>query len=170
MSVSAKIDFSLSSSQAGANAFGGPFIRMDIAQSLVLANGTGANQFDKLIVVERTVASATNDDIDLAGILLDALGAAFTATKLIAIAIINKPLDPSAAANTTLLTPGGGTNTVPGYANARCPIGPGDFCVEVNRTASGLATVTAGTGDIIRVANSAGAQAKYLVAIMARSA
>jgi hypothetical protein len=170
MGVSAKIDFSLTTSQSGANAFGGPYIRMDIAQSLLLANGTGANQFDKLIVTERTVASGANDDIDLAGVLTDALGTAFTAAELVALAIINKPLDPSAAANTTNLTPGGGTNTVPGYANARCPIGPGDFCVEINRTASGLATVTAGTGDIIRVANSAGAQAKYLLAILARSA
>ena len=36
--------------------------------------------------------------------------------------------------------------------------------------AAGLGAVTAGTGDILRIANSSGATAKFQIAILARSA
>lgn len=135
---------------------------------LSFADGTSANQCDLAYLAERTVASASNDDIDVRGVLADALGSTINAAELVAIAIVNKQKNGSA--NTTNLTIGAGSNTVPGFANALAALKPGGMFMMVSPDAAGLATVTAGTGDIIRVANSSGATAKYMVALLARSA
>ncbi len=169
MPVAASIRAALSFSQSGAESFaGGPNWAGAMEKVVSLLNGTGANQFDLGYMKERTIASASNDDIDIAGVLTDPLGATITAAKLVALLIINEAKD--GVQNTTNLTIGGGLNTVPGFANALAPIGPGGILLLASPGASGLATVTAGTGDIIRVANSSGAQAKYLIAALARSA
>jgi hypothetical protein len=132
-----------------------------------LADGTGANQADLVYAAERTVASATNDDIDLAGVLTDAFGATITSAELVALLVINEQAD--GTANTTNLTLGGAANPVPGFGSALWPISPGGFFEMVSPGAAGLATVTASTGDLLRVTNSSGATAKYKILLLARS-
>jgi hypothetical protein len=169
MTVAASIRAAVSVSQSGSAAFGkSPAWDGAFDEVISLVDGTGANQCDLAYMEERTVNSASNDDIDLAGVLSSALGATITAAKLVAICIINKRRDGSV--NTTNLTIGGGSNTVPGFANALAALKPGGMFLMASPDAAGLATVTAGAGDIIRVANSSGAQAKYMIAILARSA
>jgi hypothetical protein len=145
---------------------------IEIANSF--SDGTGANQADKVYVAERTVASNTNDDIDLTGSLSDALGATITAAELAALLIYNKPLDP-AADNTTNLTIGAGSNPMLGFLGGTTPtigpIRPGCFMLLGGvANAGGFGAISAGVGDILRVANSAGAQAKYQIGVVARSA
>lgn len=172
MAVNASLRAALSVSQVGSEAFaGGPNWSAAIEQVLSFANGTGADQADLAYVAERTVASATNDDIDLAGVLTDALGATITAAELAAILIVNKKKDGSA--NTTNLTIGAGANPMIGFLGATHTIGPirpGGVFMLACGDASGIGAVTAGTGDILRIANSSGAQNKYLIALLARSA
>ncbi len=169
MAVAASIRAAVSISQTGAAAFGeSPSWSGAFDEVMSLVDGVGANQCDFAYLEERTVNSAANDDIDLRGVLSTAFGATINAVELVAIAVINKKRDGSA--NTTNLTIGGGSNPVPGFVNALAPLGPGGIFLQASPGASGLATVTAGTGDIIRVANSSGAQAKYVIAILARSA
>jgi hypothetical protein len=173
MTVTASVRAALSVSQAGANAFsGGPNWSAAIDEVLSFANGTGANQCDLAYVAERTVASATNDDIDLAGVLTDALGATITAAELVAILIINK--QKSGAANTTDLTIGLGTNPILGFLGGTLPtigpLKPGAVFLLASPGAAGLGAVSGGSADVLRVANSSGAQAKYQIAVLARSA
>lgn len=169
MAVTASFRASFSGAQTRTAVMGAsPAWSSAIDQIISLTDGTGANQADILYANERTVASATNDDIDVAGVLTDAFGATITAAKLVAIMIANIQRD--GTANTTTLTPGGGTNTVPGFSSALWAISPGGIFVVASPALAGFAAVTASTGDIIRVANSSGAQAKYLIAIAARSA
>lgn len=169
MAVTANIRASFSASQTRTAVLGtSPSWSQAIDRTLSFVNGTGANQADILYMAERTVASASNDDIDLAGVLTDAYGATITVAELVALVVANVQAD--GTANSTNLTLGGATNFVPGFENALWPISPGGIFEIVSPGAAGLATITASTGDLLRVANSSGAQAKYLIGILARSA
>lgn len=173
MSITAEIKASLSVNQAGSNSFSsGPYWAALLEFSQAFANGAGANQADIAYVAERTVATGANDDIDLAGVLTDALGATVAAAELVALFVINRAKD--GTANTTTLTIGnGGINSVVGFLGAAAhtvgPLRPGGIMMLASPDAAGIGAVTAGTGDILRVANSAGATAKYQIGILARS-
>lgn len=172
MTATAKLDISLATSLAGSNAFSaGPFWSAVMSLTKSFASGTTANKIDIAYMAERTVATATNDDIDLAGVLADALGTTITAAELVGIFIVNEQLD--GTANTTNLTIGAGTNPFVGFLGGTTPtlgpIGPGGCVLLMSPTATGLGTITAGTGDILRIANSSGATNKYKIAILARS-
>lgn len=136
-------------------------------------DGTGANQNDIIWADERTVASAANDDLDLAGSLTNVFGQTVNFAELTGIIIVNAPR--SGAANTTNLTLGVGTNPVVGYLGGTTPtvgpMRPGHVFLEWNsENASGLCAITAGTGDILRIANSSGAPATYQIWLIGRSA
>lgn len=174
MALTSELSVHLKARQTGSNDFGGPDFTPVVELILQLANGTAANQADILFVDERTVASATNDDLDLAGVLSNAFGQTITAAEVVAMVIINKSRTVGAAANTTNLTIGVGTNPLVGYLGGTTPtvgpLRPGGVFLMASPDAAGIATVTAGTGDILRVANSSGASATYQIAILARSA
>jgi hypothetical protein len=169
MAVTASYRASVSASQTRTAVFGSTPAWQGAFEKIVsITDGTGANQADILYLAERTVASASNDDIDLAGVLTDAFGATITAATLVAMIIVNEQRD--GTANTTTLTPGGGSNTVPGFSSGLWAISPGGIFQIVSPAAAGFAAITASTGDILRIANSSGAQNKYQIAIAARSA
>lgn len=174
MALNSEIAVRIRSSQTGSSDFGGPNFAPDFDAIIQLTNGTAANQADILFVDERTVASASNDDLDVAGVLSSAFGSLIAAAEIVAIAVINRPKIATAAANTTNLTIGGGTNPVVGYLGGTTPtvgpIRPGGVFLLASPDAAGIAAVTAATGDILRIANSAGAAATYQILILARSA
>ncbi len=140
----------------------------------VLTDGILADAANLFWADERTIASASNDDIDLAGVLASLLGETFAAAKLVGLIVINKPKATTADPNTTNLTIGAGTNPVVGYLGGTTPtigpLTPGGVLLLMNPALAGLATVTAATGDILRIANSSGASATYQIGIIARAA
>ncbi|MCG8447861.1 MAG: hypothetical protein MI753_19345 [Hyphomicrobiales bacterium] len=172
MTVTAELDVSLKIKQVG-NAFGGgPTYEPTLRFAEAIANGTGAGQADLYHIAERTVADGANDDVDLAGVLADALGNSFAAAELVGFMIINKPA--GAGSNTTDLTVGGGTNPFTGFVGGTAPtigpLKPGALAMLFASDAAGIGTVTAGTGDILRVTNAAGAANTYQIALLGRSA
>lgn len=174
MASSAQLRVKLSAGQTGANAFGGPTFSPTIDAVLTLANGTGVGQFDIPYFAERTVNASSNDDLDLAGVLTGAFGTTLTMAELVAIVVVNAPIDATQPPNVSNLTLGGGSNPFLGFLGGTTPIigpiGPGGFFVIACGGAAGIGTVAAGTGDIFRVANGAGGAAKYQIAALARSA
>lgn len=173
MAVSAEFTMRLAVKKTGAGAFGQiSNWGATIEHALSFADGTTANKFDLLYLDERTVSSGANDDIDLAGVLTDALGATITAAELVGIVLVNKQRD--GTANTTALTIGGGTNPFVGFLGGTTPtitkVGPGAAFVLISPDATGLGTVTAGSADVLRIANAAGATNKYMLALLLRSA
>lgn len=172
MALVADILAKITATQTGPNDFGADKFRPQVQAALALTDGTGAGQANILFADQRTVASATNDDIDLAGVLTDAFGATITTAELVAILIINAPI--SGPANTTSLTIGGGSNPVAGFLGGTTPtigpIGPGGVVLLACPTAAGLGAVAAGTADILRIANSSGAAATYQIVIIGRTA
>lgn len=158
----------------GTSEFGGPSFTAAMSAALNLVSGTLANQADLLYAKQRTVLSGANDDIDLNGVLTGGFGQAVNFVKLVGLIIINAPLTAGAAANTTNLTIGAGTNPFLGFLGGTTPtigpIRPGGFLMLGAPDLSGLGTVTPTTADILRIANSAGASATYQIGILGRSA
>lgn len=172
MSLTASMLLQLDAIQRGASDFGGDKFTPRMNALIQLTDGTLGNQADILWMDERTIASASNDDLDLSGALSDAFGETVAAAELVAVFVINAPR--SGAANTTDLTIGGGSNPVTGFLGGTTPtVGPikprGVFLIA-SPDAAGVGAVTASTADILRIANSSGASATYQIAIIARSA
>lgn len=146
-------------------------VPMEILQTLT--DGVGLDQADLIYQAERTVLTAANDDLDLSGTtLLDPLGVALAFVKIKTLMIINAPR--SGVANTTTLTIGGGTNAVTGLLGGTTPtlgpMKPGEVLLRHSSSLAGLCNVVAGTADILRIANSAGATARYQILIIGTSA
>ncbi len=118
--------------------------------AITLGNGTGANQANQVFHDQRTVAASSNEDLDLAGALTNAVGDTITFTKVKAVII------KAAAGNTNnVQVTRPASNGVPLFMAAGDGIAltPGAVFVAVFPDANGVA-VTADTGDLINVANS----------------
>lgn len=164
--VSATLNLKFAGKYIGANDLGVPALPFIIEESVTLnPNVTGAsNHADTAFLDERTLASNTTENIDLAGVLTDAFGTTIANAEAVMIVI------KAAAGNTTNLTFfGAASNAFNGPLSGTTPkvtLGPGEFFAF--SSTAGWA-VTAGTGDILLVANSAGASATYKIAIIGRT-
>lgn len=162
MAVRAQISAILDATHTGTHDLGTPSIDVDLSKYLNYVDGTGAGAASKMWGDSRTVASASNDDLDLAGSVTDAFGAIVTFTAVKAIMVIANPN------NTTDLTIGAGTNGVVGWFGAAThtvKVKPGGMFMVADPGATGY-PITAGTGDILRVANAAGASANYTIVVI----
>lgn len=132
-----------------------------------LLSGTGTNQADKAFADTRTLAASANEDLDLAGALLDPFGGTLTFVKV-------KGIYVRAAfgnTNSVVLKPASSNGfTGPfGAATHTLTIPPNGYVVLAAPGAGW--TVTAGTGDKINLANSAGSTSvTYDIVIIGTSA
>lgn len=111
--------------------------------SIAFTNGTGTNQVDGLPKPQTyTIAASSTQNIDLAGTLTDYAGSAVVLTKFKGLYI--KLKNTTAASSITV---GGGTN---GVLSGSVPVHNGGIFVLGSPTGY---TVTAGTGDILRIVN-----------------
>ena len=136
----------------------------------VLQTGTGAGQADKIFHDQRTLAASATEDLDLAGVLTDAFGAALTFVKIKALIIH------AAAGNTNNVLVGG---VAAGLSSIITPQTTGVVVVRPDATFAVFAgvgdstgyAVTATTADLLHVANSAaGTSVTYDVIIIGTSA
>ena len=131
------------------------------------AQGVAANQANQMWTDSRSIAGSANDDIDLAGGVTSAFGAAITFTSIKAIIV------QAAAANANNLIMGGeGTNpfeTMFGLADATLIIQPGGMLVLTAPGATGY-VVTATTGDILRFTNAGAGTINYDLYIIGETA
>ncbi len=118
-----------------------------------LANGTGANQADKIFSDTRQLAASATENLDLAGVLTDAFGATLTFTKIKALMVAAK------STNTNDVLVGGAASNQflswVGDASDVVKVKPGGMFLITAPDANGLA-VTATSGDLLKIANSAG--------------
>lgn len=134
--------------------------------AIALAQGTGANQADRVFTDTRTLALSATEDLDLAGVLVDAFGAVITFAKIKAVIIL------PAAGNTNdvqLTRPA--SNGVPLFLAAAdgIAIKPGGAFVWV-APGTGV-TVTPATGDLLTITNGgAGTPVTYDVILIGTSA
>jgi len=115
-------------------------------------NGTGANQANQVFADTRTLSASATEDLDLAGGLTDSHGVTLTFTKIKAIII------KAAAANTNnvqVTRPASNGLVLFMAASDGIALTPGACFAFVAPDANGVA-VTAGTGDLLTITNSAG--------------
>ena len=134
------------------------------AKSLGFSTGAGASQMDRLFAAQRTIAASGTDDLDLTGTALQDIlnqNLALVRVKLIAVyaasANANNVVIGNAAANQFVGPFGAAAHTI--------ALPPGGAFLAVSPTAAGWA-VTAGTGDLFRIANGgAGTSVTYDILI-----
>lgn len=132
-----------------------------------LLTGTGSNQADLAFSDQRTLSASATENIDLAGSLVDQLGTTLTFVKIKGVLIV------AAAGNTNNVVVGGAaTNAFVGPFNDatdKVVVPPGGAFFAA-APASGW-SVTAGTGDILLIANSgAGSSVTYDIYLVGTSA
>lgn len=119
---------------------------------VALTDGSGANQATNVFSDTRTLAASASESLDLAGALTNAFGAVISFAKIKALMIFASP------ANTNDVVVGGaGANafaTPFGAAANTVKVKPGGALILLAPDVNGYA-VTAGTGDILQVANGA---------------
>jgi hypothetical protein len=164
MSLQATISAAIAASLVGSGKFGK--VAHDLAYSPViqLADGSGANQANKLFADSRTVLASATDSLDLSGALNDALGQSLVLTRVAAIMV-------KASANNggDLLVGPAAANGFVGPFNAaadRVKVKPGGLILLVAPTAAGF-PVVAGTGDLLNIVNAnAGASGAYDIVVV----
>lgn len=136
-------------------------------QRTTLTSGTAANQADMLWHDRRTLTASATEDLDLAGVLVNALGDTQTFARVKGFMVT------AAAANTNnVQVTRPAANGVPLFiaAGDGVNVRPGGMLFMVAPDATGYA-VTAATGDLITVTNSgAGTSVTYDVVIIGASA
>ncbi|MBP5930190.1 hypothetical protein F3K39_19180 [Streptomyces sp. LBUM 1479] len=125
-----------------------------LSRKMSLASGTGAGKADRVFSDRRTLAASATEDLDLAGVLLDAFGQAITFARVKGLIVA------ATAANTNNVVIGNASSNAWAAllgATGTAIIRPGAFIALGTGEADAVGyAVTAGTGDQLKVANSAG--------------
>lgn len=167
MALSTTLTIRTQANYTGSNDLGVPSFPLDYSNIIKMSSGTTAGKNDLLFSDTRTLAASATENLDLAGGLTDPLGATLTFVKVKAIII------KANAANTNEV------QVKPAAANGF--LGPFNAAADqISLPADGLAvlaapsagwTVTAGTGDLITITNSAaGTSVTYDIVIIGTSA
>lgn len=131
-----------------------PSADLNWRRAVALDSGTGAGKADLRFTDTRTLTASSTEDLDLAGVLTDAFGVALTFVKIKGLFIS------AAAANTNNVIVGAAaSNAWAALLNATGTITlrPGaSLGVMAGAADATTYAVTAGTGDLLKVANSAG--------------
>lgn len=164
MSLTSKIIVNAIATQQATLDHGTSEFPANVQNVINLANGTGANQASQLFTDQRTLGISANEELDLAGGLTNAFGATITFTKIKAIIVS------AAAANGGDIQVGGsatnGFNDWVGAVGDLVAVKPGGAFAIVAPDVNGYA-VTAGTADLLKIANTDGAaSATYDITII----
>lgn len=121
--------------------------------AVALASGVGAGQADRIFHDTRTLIASATEDIDLAGVLVDALGGAMSLARVKGLIVAASALNTNnvvvggAATNGFVSWVGGALHTV--------TVRPGGVLALFSGQGDALGyPVTAATGDLLRIANS----------------
>jgi len=150
MSVSANIDVTIRGTLLGSNDLGSPQMPFELSDRTTFTPGNGHGQANIVFADTRTIAASSNDDLDLAGVLSAVFGGTIT------FAVVRAIMVRAAAANTNnvVVSPAAANGFLGpfGAAAHTVTLRPGDEFLITNRNAGWA--VTAGTADLLRIANS----------------
>ena len=168
-SLTASINLNIVANYRGSNDLGAPSFSLtqSLQPAINLGTGTGSGQADLMFTDTRTLAASATENVDLAGVLADAFGTTLTFVQIKVVKIC------AATANTNNVVVGGaGANTFLGMFGAAThtiSVRPQGCFIWVAPKIG--ATVTAATGDILLIANSAGgASVTYDIIVIGTSA
>lgn len=168
MALNTRVDLAVGSVLTGSlDLDSTPKTALSKAYSIALSSGVGSGMADQLWFDKRTILASANDDLDLAGSLVNGLGATVTFARIKGICIYSLP------ANVNNLHIGGGSNPFINWvANSSdiVVVRPGGLMLLMAPDATAYA-VTATTGDILRVTNAAaGSSVEYEIVLIGATA
>lgn len=163
--VDANINVSLKVNQTGVADLGAPSFGFEINRNLTYTGGVATiDQADVLFSDKRTLAASATENLDLAGVLVDALGSTVACAEVVTIYVSAE------SSNTNNVLIGGATTNAfngPLSATGTYSLEPGEFVVFNSRKGW---PVTPATGDILKMANSgAGTAVSYSIVIIGRT-
>ncbi|KMS71306.1 hypothetical protein ACH49_24735 [Streptomyces leeuwenhoekii] len=169
MPLSSTLAVSAFTELSGSSGLGTARVPAGLSRAVTLASGTGAGRADRAFTARRTIAASGTDDLDLAGVLTDALGGTITFARIKGLFIA------AAAANTNNVVIGNATSNAWATllnATGTVTLRPGAVLAAVAGSADATTYgVTAATGDVLRVANSGGGSTvSYDICIVGASA
>lgn len=169
MSLTSSLSVAVGYSQSSVLDLGTANLPVSVRTAVQLTSGTGAGKADVAFQDRRTLAASASEDLDLAGSLVGPFGATLTYVRVKGLYIkagdtnTNNVVVGNAASNgwATLLNATGTITLRPGAA-VLAMAGPADATAYA---------VTASTGDLLHVANSAaGTSVTYDVVVIGASA
>lgn len=153
MAISGKITFRCNLRYTSTSADVDAVFAPNYVHRLSFSDGTGANQADILYMRNAELASGADLDLDLAGVLSDALGNTVACAEVCGMLVVNQSAD--GTAGDTILTIGNAaSNPWTGWcggADTAVTIGRGGFLLFCNPDASGIGAVTGGSADTLRI-------------------
>lgn len=166
MSVDLNITASITGAYGATRDLANVVQNLKVNTSYALATGTTTGKADLVFTDTRTLTASSTENLDLAGGLTDVFGATLTFVEVVAIYV------KAAAGNANNVVVGGAASNgfaAPfGDATDTVKVAPGGVCLLTND--AGFA-VTAGTGDILKIANGgSGTSVTYDIVIVGRSA
>lgn len=167
MSLTSTLTMRIQATQTRLLDLGTATLPVDDREVYTWSSGTGNSQSDLIWTDTRTIAASGNEDLDLAGSLTDAFGSTLTFVELRAVKITAS----SANTNNVRVTRPA-SNGVPLFlaAGDGIDLPPGSTFMFACPT-NGHIAVTAGTGDLLNIANSgSGTGVTYDIEIIGASA
>lgn len=167
MALDTRIALSIKATQTGGADLVGATAPLNLVKNILLTNGTGVGQGDRMWSDQRTVTASATDSVDLSGTLTDAFGATLTFAKIKAVYVEALSTNTN---NVVVTRPA--SNGVPLFAAAgdALALRPSESFFWGGSAGAGV-TVTAGTGDLIDFVNSAGGSSVvYNVVVIGTSA
>lgn len=169
MALTTSMSLAVSAQQTSALDLGTASLPLNVRHAVSLSNGTGAGNADRIFSDRRTLSASATEDLDLAGVLLDAFGATITFARVKGLFIV------AAAANANNVVVGAAASNAWSTllnATGTITLRPGAAFGAMAGVADGTGwAATAGTGDLLKVANSgAGTSVTYDVVIIGASA
>lgn len=152
MTLTASIKLVASAIQTSSLDLGSAKFRPSLSSTLSYADGAGAAAVNRIFTDTRTLTASATEDLDLAGSLTDAYGATITFARIKAVIVT------AASGNTNdVQVTRTASNGVPLFMAAGDGIAlkPGAMVAWADPGATGV-PVTAGTGDLLTLTNSAG--------------
>lgn len=163
--VSATISVGIQARLTGTTDVASPAASVLVDEVLRLAEGTGlTSQANLMFADQRTITASSSEDLDLAGSLSSPLGATLTFAEVVLIYVkaastnVNNVVLGAASANDFI---------GPFSADGTYSVKPGEYALFVSQSGWG---VTAGTADLLKVANSSsGTSVVYDIIIIGRT-
>jgi hypothetical protein len=170
MPLTSRISVAATAIQTAALDLGTAQAQLSKSYTVDLANGTAAGQVDRIFHDTRTLAASATEDLDLAGVLVDALGATLTFARVKGLIIA------AAAGNTNNVIVGGASATQfaswLGAGTHTVTVRPGAVLSLMAGSADAIGYVTAaGSTDLLKIANSSsGTSVTYDIVVLGCSA
>lgn len=153
VSLTARVNLSVVAELANSLDVGNVAYPVSWGANYALTDGAGANQANRIFTDTRTLSASATEDLDLAGVLTDALGNTLTFDKIKALIVR------ADAANTNDVLVGGAATAQAsaffGDVTDAVKVKPGGTVAFIAPDATGY-DITATTADLLKVANSAG--------------